>query len=228
MPEVKLEQFEGPLDLLLKLIEEEELSISEISLARITEQFVARMEEILADRPEELADFLVIATRLLYMKSRALLPYLYPEEDDGPSLAEQLKLYRAYVEASKTIARLWERGMVAYPHTEPPRRLVGVFPTRVTIDHLYEAMRGIVKRLAPTPSLPHMTMDPTVSVRQAVVMIRSALDKLRQCTFQELTREAKNRSEIIVSFLAILQLTKDQSVTVEQEESFGNMQIAKM
>src|SRR3989338_6596602 len=117
--EIKLEKFQGPLDLLLQLIEQDELNITEISLSNVTEQFFDYLNKLEESRSEELADFLVIATKLVYLKSKHLLPYLYPEADEGPSLAEQLKLYKRYADASKEIGRLWEQGSIASGRIEP-------------------------------------------------------------------------------------------------------------
>src|SRR3989339_1639297 len=103
---LKLDNFEGPLDLLLQLIEQEDLNITDIALSKITEQFFVHLDKMGKNRSEELADFLVIAAKLIFLKSKNLLPYLNPEEDEGESLADQLKMYKRYVEASKNIDEL--------------------------------------------------------------------------------------------------------------------------
>jgi len=100
---VQIEQFQGPLDLLLRLIEKEKLDITEVALSKVTEQYLKHLELIEESLPEDLADFLVIATKLLYIKSKALLPYLYPEDDDETDLAEQLKMYKLFLEAAKKL-----------------------------------------------------------------------------------------------------------------------------
>ncbi len=102
-----LEQFTGPLDLLLSLIDGQKLNISELSLSNVTEQFLNHLDKIENKKPEELADFLVIATRLLFIKSNRLLPQFTLEEDEGPSLEDQLRVYRAFVEASKKLNKRW-------------------------------------------------------------------------------------------------------------------------
>ena len=92
--EIKIENFEGPLDLLLQLIEQEELDITQVSLSAVAEQFISYLETIEKKEPEMLADFLLIAAKLLYIKSRALLPELEMElEEDSIDLARQLKMY---------------------------------------------------------------------------------------------------------------------------------------
>ena len=93
--QIKLEQYQGPLDVLLQLIEQDKLNITDISLADITESFLAHLDKVEELYPEELADFLVVATRLLYIKSRVLLPYLVNDDEEPiTDLTEHLKIYK--------------------------------------------------------------------------------------------------------------------------------------
>src|SRR5437870_4122535 len=102
--EVATEQFSGPLQLLLDIIEREELPITDVSLAKITEDYVNYLQ-IQKVPPEDLADFLVVASSLLLIKSRALLPQLQIDEEEGPDLASQLALYKEFVEMAKEIEK---------------------------------------------------------------------------------------------------------------------------
>ena len=125
---VKTTHFSGPLDLLLSLIAEKKMSITELALAEVTEQYVHSIDALEEKDPDELADFLVIATKLLLLKSKSLLPQFFPEEEDGPSLAEQLKLYKAFVDASKKIHAIWEQSNNIYFRIEPTRRPTEFIP----------------------------------------------------------------------------------------------------
>lgn len=226
---IKLEKFEGPLDLLLQLVELEKLNISEVSLSQVTEQFLKYIDTIDSGHSEELADFLVIATKLVYLKSKTLLPYLYPEEDEGPSLADQLKLYQAYVEASKKIAILWERGLVAYGRVEPPVKSSGfVLPSNASADDLQRAMSALVNRLRPVNPLPTATIDHTVSVKAKLDWLRDYLRDAKKFSFRDVLQKAENRTEVIVSFLAILELLKDGAAAVRQHGAYGEMEIEKI
>ena len=140
MPDFKLEKFEGPMDLLLQLIEGEELDITEVSLAQVTEQYFKYLDKLEKNRSAKLVDFLVIAAKLIYLKSKNLLPYLYPEEElEGPSLADQLKMYKAYVDASKNIEQKWEDGSLSYGRIEKPIKIKEfVVPANAGIDDLEE------------------------------------------------------------------------------------------
>ncbi len=226
MNEIKLEKFQGPLDLLLQLIELEKLNITEVSLSQITEQFLHYLDKMEKDRSEELADFLVIATKLVYLKSKTLLPYLYPEEDEGPSLADQLKMYQQYILASKKINILWSQNRIAYGRTEPPiKNTEFVLPLNARGDDLLKSMQKLVSRLRPLDPLPKITIDRAVSVKQKVDIIWNALKQHKKINFKDLITNAQNKTEVIVSFLALLELMRDQKAFINQAGAFGNMEV---
>jgi segregation and condensation protein A len=224
--EFKLEQFEGPLDLLLTLIDEAKLSITEVALATVTEQFFKHLTTIDEDRSEELADFLVVGTKLVYLKSKELLPYLYPEEEDGPSLAEQLKLYKRYADASKGIGKRWLKNVVGYGHFEPPIKVEGFFPPQNgTQEALYKSFTFLLKRLKPVDPLPQVRIDRTVSVKQKVQSLYEALQKCKSLNFREVVGTAATKTDVIVSFLALLELVKQAKASIHQPNSFEDMEI---
>lgn len=227
--ELKLDKFEGPLDLLLQLIDQEKLSITEVAIAKVTEQFFLYLDKLESDRPEKLADFLVVATRLIHLKSHSLLQYAMPEpEDTGPALADQLKLYKQYVDASKTISDLWEQRKVAYGRIEPPiKNTEFVLPSNVNQENLHKSMTALLRRLKPVDPLPKVTIDHSVSVKQKIDAIRNLLKNHKEFSFNNLLSSAQNKTEVIVNFLAILELVKDKSVAVKQSVSFDDMLIVK-
>lgn len=227
--ELKLEKFEGPLDLLLQLVDQEKLSISEIALAKVTEQFFSYLDRLEKNRPEELADFLVVAARLIYLKSHSLLQYAYPEEEDsGPGLADQLKLYKQYVEASKQVNSLWEAGKIAYGRIEPPvKSKEFVLPTNAGAGNLYDSMVLLLGRLKPVDPLPKTTIDHSISIKQKIDSIRHLLQSGKEFSFKNLLSSAQNKTEVIVSFLAILELVKEKSVRFTQVNAFEDLLVSK-
>jgi len=228
MKEIKLEQFSGPLDLLLQLIEQEELNITEISLSKVTEQYFDYLNKLEEHRPEELADFLVIATKLVYLKSRNLLPQILPEEEDGPTLAEQLKMYKRYIEASKEINRLWEAGNLGYGRMEPPLKAEGfVLPVNARAEDLKSALYNLLKRLKPINPLPKVSIDRAITVKQKIESIYNLLKQHKKISFMKILAEAENKTELIISFLAILELVKAGSATARQDRSFSDLEISK-
>lgn len=228
--ELRLDKFSGPLDLLLSLIHEEKLDITTVALAKVTEQYMAYLDTLTERRAEELADFLVIAARLLLLKSRMLLPqFTHPEEDEGPSLADQLRLYQQFAEAAKKLNRRWMKGERAVFRAEPPRKLEGFMPSvNVTLSTLHERMVQLVARLTPPKPLPETRMDKAISMKEKLDEIRRTLARAKSASFHDLLHDAKNRTEIIVSFLAILELVKQKLIAVRQEEGFGDIIVRRV
>jgi segregation and condensation protein A len=229
MKEIKLEQFSGPLDLLLALIEQEKLNIGEIALSKVTEQYFEYLNKLEEHRPEELADFLVIATKLVYLKSRNLLPQLSLEEEDGPSLADQLKMYKRYIEASRDIQKMWDKNLVAYGRVEPPVKAEGfVLPANAEVGDLYSFFTGLLKRLKPLCPLPKVSIDRAISIKEKIASIFDLLKTRKKLSFIQLLSESENRTEVIVSFLAILELIKSGSASVNQKNTFSDLEIYKI
>ncbi len=229
MNEVKLEKFTGPLDLLLSLIEDEKLNITEISLSQVTEQFFAYLNELEEKEPESLADFLVIATRLVYLKSKNLLPYLMPEEDDGPNLADQLRLYKMFVEASTKINKMWLADNLAYGRFEAPLRPTEFIPPQnAGLENLKNSYLNLLKRLKPIDPLPQVKIDRSISVKHQIESIYNLLKSGKKVSFSQIIKDAGSRTEVIVNFLALLELIKAERIFITQNNSFEDIEINKI
>jgi segregation and condensation protein A len=229
MMDFKLQQFTGPLDLLLNLVGEQKMNISDVSLSTVTEQYLKYLEKLEEREPEEMADFLLIAARLLLLKSKKLLPMLQPEEDEGPSLEDQLRLYQAFVEASKKLNKRWLSGIRSDFRVEPPRRPSEFVPPKnLSQALLQEFFLKLLQRIKPLPELPQARMDKAVSVRDKIETIRALLQKAESVSFRELLGKASNRSEIIASFLALLELVKSENIVLRQKKTFEDILIEKL
>ncbi len=227
--EITLEKFQGPLDLLLQLIENDKLTITEISLAEVTEQFFKHLTSLEGEHSEELADFLVVATKLVYIKSRQLLPYLYLPEEEGISLSEQLKFYKRYADASKYVGEQWNLGKMAYGRIEPSPAPTGFTALEnASKTELHRSILQLLRRLKPINPLPEVKIDRTVSVEQKIKSIYEALIKLKSLSFKGLLDGAVSRSEVIISFLALLELIKNEKVAIDQNSAFDDMTIRKI
>lgn len=222
----KIEKFEGPLDLLLQLIEQEELPISEVSLAAVTNQYLEHLTHA-AVPPDELADFLLVASKLLLLKSKTLLPDL-EIADEGPSLADQLRMYKEYVEASKEILTMIKKKRFAFTREAPPRP-EGFFPPKtITAAKLEQVMDGILQSLAPIIAIPKAAVSRALSIKDKITAIQELLTRELQSQFSKVVKNAKNKTEVIVSFLALLELVKQRLVDVEQGELFTDIAIRQM
>jgi segregation and condensation protein A len=224
------EVFTGPLGLLLSLLEEKKMDVTEIALSQVTEQFLAYLDTLGARKEEELADFLVVATKLLLLKSRALLPQFFPEEEEeAGSLEEQLRLYKRFVEASKKMNALWLDARRTLFREEPPTRPEGFVPPKhVSAEQLRHVFADLLKRLEPPKPLPKTYIDKTVSVREKIDEIRAFLKKKRRLIFSEAIIDKKNKTEIIVGFLALLELVKQQQIGLKQQGTFTDIVIEKI
>lgn len=224
-----LQQFNGPLDLLLALIDEEKLNISEVSLSAVTEQFLQYLEKIENKKPEKLADFLLVAARLLLIKSRKLLPQFALEEEECPSLEEQLRLYKMFIEAAKKLNKHWEDENHSIFRIEPPRRPKEFTPPKnLSLADLQGSMVKLLRRLEPLQPLPETQIDKTVLLEEKIKNIRALLKKLKSVNFSALLQDSHNRTEVIVVFLALLELVKGEKVALRQKKSFEDIMILKV
>lgn len=218
--------FEGPLDLLLQLVTEQKLPITEVALATVTEQYFAYLKTLPESQGRELADFLVIATKLVYLKSRELLPSAASEEEDGASLADQLRLYQRFVAASKQVLALWQAGRVAYGRVEPLiKNLEFILPANARGADLQTAFNYLLARLKPVAPLPEVAIDRSITIRERIQKIFDWLKKLKRVSFRELFRGAKSKTEVIVGFLALLELVKQEKIAISQNAAFADMEI---
>ena len=228
-PEIKLEQFSGPLDLLLSLIKDNKCDISKIALSEVTEQYLRYLDKLEKNKDEELADFLVVGARLLFLKSRMFLPQFAPEEEDGESLEQQLKLYKAFVDASRKVNKLWLNRYRSTFRIEPPRKKTGfIAPLNFSAEAIYQSFIGLIKRLRPLMPLPQTQIDRTISLKERIDKIRKLINTGKKIVFFSLLENAQNKTEVIVSFLALLELVKQKAIIFKQEATFSDISIEKV
>lgn len=227
---VKLEKFEGPLDVLLDLIQDQELDITQVALAKVTEQYISYIySQYHKIEARELVDFLVIASKLLLIKSRALLPmFLQEDDDDGYALERQLKIYREYFEASKAIEKLilkkqfcFSRERLSFISNDvafrPPRSL--------NAKKIAAVIEQIIADLEPLVSIEKASIKKSVSISEKIEQIQALLAKHSELYFSHVLVRTKNRYEAIVSFLALLELVKQRSVVLIQKGLFEDIEI---
>lgn len=231
MRDIFLEKFEGPLDLLLQLIEKDKLNITEISLAKITDQYLAYIhEKVIAS--EEVADFLLIAAKLIYLKSKYLLPnFVAQEEDDGLSLAKQLKIYRQYYDASKLINKMWlDKNHLAYQRNVDLKAYLefGFLPPKnVKTQNLHDYFQAVLARIETIVNLPKVVMARAISIGEKIKQIKDLINQKQNLLFSHLKPANNNKTEVIVNFLAILELVKQKEIVVQQSDLFADFNIFK-
>jgi len=225
----KMEKFEGPLDLLLTLIEREELSISEISLSKIADQYLESLKEVAVRDPDELADFLVVAAKLLLIKSRELLPNAPAVEEDGPSLETQLKMYKIFWEAAQKIEGMIRKKRRLFFRDKLPAAVAPRFapPPSLTADKMHAVFLDVLTKITPIIKYPEERMKKVVSIQEKIDRIRGLMEKTATMRFHEILDASSDRTEVVVNFLALLELVRSRVVNAEQSEEFGEIVITK-
>ncbi len=227
---IKLEQFEGPLGLMLKLIEKEEMDITQISLAKIADEYV---EYIRANviQPEEMADFLVVAAKLLLIKSKALLPYLYPEEEaEMEELEQRLKMYKEFIEATKRIEKILDKKKFMFPREFNRKAMIAnansfTPPKTLKTEDMCMVFKDLLTRLRPAEKLAEKRLEKKISIEEKIFTIKEMILKRIKFSFNQLLENTSNKTDIIVSFLATLELMRQREVRLEQEDLFGEIWI---
>lgn len=226
---IKLEQFEGPLDLLLQLVESKELDISTVSLANVTEQYLDYLETIEERFPEELADFLVVATKLLLLKSRLLLPDLPVADDDEETLAEQLRIYKDYLAAAHSLEALIGERRFLYGRPPQAMKIESVFspPPDLAASRLRDFFRDVLSGIEAFISLPEERLRRSVSLHERIMDLQALIQENLTVSFKNILEKAESKSEVIITFLALLELVKRRIIHVRQHEHFGDIAIER-
>jgi len=231
MDNVKIKQFEGPLDLLLSLIEERKLDITQIALAEVTEQFLHYIKDLEAIDPAILADYLSIAAKLLVIKSRAILPNLEieeEEEDAGINLESRLLLYKQFKEVAKYLKKLDNRRMQGFSRFVTFEEKINFYPDpNITSKELHSAILLILSALKELDNLPKAKIKEVVSIKDKIDQLKLNLSQQVETKLSDLLKNAKNKEEVIITFLALLELIKQQMFTAEQESLFDEVVIKK-
>jgi segregation and condensation protein A len=237
--QVRLPVFEGPLDLLLQLIEREKFDISVVTIAAVTDQFLAHVRQIEEVQPHILADFLVMTARLVWIKSRILMPQPAPEDDEeeedpGEALARQLKEYKRFKAAAKLLREIEERGLHTYPRVAPPeldaRLAEGSIILADLVAAAQRALVGLPSDGLNRPQVPAGVVIPfTLTIRDQIGLIREKTAGGRSVTFRSLLHglraSARQRVEIIVTLLAVLELIKRREINATQDAMFGEIML---
>ena len=221
--ELHLETFDGPLELLLLLIEQRRLPITSVSLAQVADQYMAQVHAQPALDPELLAEFLVIGGKLLLLKSRALLlteEHDAEAEDIASDLAERLETYRVFRAAAELLRELEQRGERMYPTLrEPSVTTVPAELAPISPDALLAAMRRYATEPGPTQvDLPGVAR---ASVDERRALILDALRAAPSVSFRALAGETID--QVVATFLAILELFRRGLIYIEQPTPFGDL-----
>ena len=221
--------FEGPLDLLLQLIEKAELDITKLSLALVTDQFLEYLRNIPENTIEDVSSFLVIASRLIQIKSEALLPRPPIRElgeiDPGEALALQLIVYKRFKELANILAERHYQNNHTFPRLAPTPRIDSSFDMQgLTVEDLFYAAQYILLKENDETLLGMVVSAPKITIREQIKVIAEYIRHHRHGTFEDLFAGKKHRLEVVVTFIALLELVKRKMVYAHQEGVFGQIE----
>ena len=221
---IQSDQFSGPLDLLLSLIQERKLYINEISLAQVTDAYLSYLEQYQEHPVEETAQFVYIASTLLLIKSRSLLPDMQLTEDEQSDIAElerRLRQYRIYHQAALKLRKQWhEAPLIPSGYKVPIQAQFA--PGNTTLEAISHTANRLVHTLPTKEFRPEVKVAPTMTLEQAVDALRTRIRSTTRLLFSEIKRGG-NKTDIIVHFLALLELVKGGIVAAEQEGTFHDI-----
>jgi segregation and condensation protein A len=228
--QVKLEKFEGPLELLLELIEKEKLNITELNLARVADQYLEHIRDNKNIHLENLADFLSVAAKLILIKSRALLPILKfseEEEEEIEDLAQQLLEYKKFKEISAKIKKLALENHVCYSKA-PYQGIRSVFypPEDINAFDLKKYFQKVLLEIPTAEILQEEIVGEIVTLEERISDLEVALRNKIETCFSELVTQAKDKIDVIISFLAMLEMVKQRMIKVEQKELFQEIKLS--
>ena len=236
---VKFEVFEGPMDLLLYLVKKEEVDIYEVNLTRIAREFIEYVDLMREFDIEIAGEFLVMASTLMYIKSKELLPVeqqvTTDEDDEGEDprweLIRKLVEYKKFKDAADKLGTLEHKQEDVYPRLPakqefdmPEDRGPGL---KVSIFDLINAVNDVIKRVEARTHDISRIKDEHFTVGDKINMLRERLAIQPRFTFSELFADAVGRNEVVATFLAMLELIRLEQIKIDQEDNFGDIVITE-
>jgi segregation and condensation protein A len=230
-PIIQLDEFQGPLDLLLQLVERRRLPIAELSLVAVADQYLAQVRALPRLDPDALSEFLAIAARLLLLKSRSLLPSIEPpaptiteEESDGAELVRRLEAYRTYKLLAQELGRLDAAGPLSFSGgARPPDTTADEAALQAIAPSLLAALyEAVERRRAPMPS---EDGEPTsrISVAERLFLLRGLLRTAGAVEWRAVCGDTVD--EIVATLLAVLELVRRGEMVIVQAALFGPIRL---
>lgn len=229
---VKTEGFEGPLDLLLNLIEKRKMLINEVSLAQVTDDYLEHIKQFDTVSLNDVSSFVVVASTLLLIKSRSLLPKLElttEEEGDIEQLEKRLRIYKKIKEAEPVLEKLFGKKILFETRYEPVRSVMFAPGKNITTDSILEALQSSLKLVPKPEKKQKASIAPAMNLEQMIGNLVTRIQGAMQMSFKDFSgshsskdaREA--RIHTIVSFLAMLELVKQGNICVTQDNHFEDI-----
>ncbi len=227
---VKTETFEGPMDLLLDLVEKRKLLINDISLAEVTDEYMRQVAEMQEKSLPGTTQFVQLAATLLLIKSKSLLPVLELTEEETDTiedLEERLKLYQIYRRAGKGVEEHFGKQVAHSRQFVPKTEPIFTLDQFTKLAVLKDAMYAVIQELPIKPEKPKVQVRKVISLEEMMDRLQTRIEKQLQLTFRELIEGEEERTTVIVGFLAILESVKQGSILVLQSNRFEDIEIKR-
>jgi segregation and condensation protein A len=226
---IKTEQFEGPLELLIELVEKRKLLINDISLAAVTDEYMARVSEMQERSLPNTAQFITLAATLLLIKSKSLLPVLElteEEESNIEDLEERLKRYQLYRDAAEDLARHFGTTYMHESQFVSKREPVFTPDSYCELETLNTTLADLLQNLPQPKQKPSVKVRPTITIEAMIDRIRARVTQQMITRFSDIRRQESEHKNVIVGFLAILELVKQGDVLVAQQARFADIEVS--
>lgn len=235
---VNLEKFSGPLDLLLSLIEDKRLAINDIYLSQVTDQFLEYLKnlkieaEIAVEYKRILADFLIVASRLILIKSYSLLPNLVlnsEEKEEIKDFKKRLEAYKQIKEMGREIGK-FARNNISYFSRESYFNLPIVFypPRNILAADLRGAYELFFKNLPSVEKLEEQSLERVVTIEEKINELKTRISAAVEASFASISSGTKEKIDVILTFLALLMLFRNRILMIDQNELFGDIKIKSL
>ena len=227
---IETTHFSGPLDALLSLIEARKLSISQVSLSEVCDSYLAYIEQLPEMPLGETSQFILVASTLLLIKSRTLLPGVVLSSEETQSIEEleqRLARYAAIRKGAKALRTQWGVHQLFFARRQPAPEYTGgrelaFYPGETTVENIKAAAKKLLATLPKPEKLAEATVAPVLALEEALSGLRERLTRSFKARWSEITRTS-GKQEAIVHFLAILELVRNGSVSVTQEKLFSDI-----
>lgn len=224
----KTDVFEGPLELLIELVEKRKLLINDISLASVTDEYLSRVSAMQERSLPNTTQFVQLAATLLLIKSKSLLPVLElttEEEQTIDDLEDRLRQYQVFREAGQQLSSLFGSANLYSPRFTPPTDPLFITDLWCTESALYDAMRGVIENLPKKEVKQKVQVKPTISLEDMMETLKRRIETHLRARFSDIKAEADEHKTVIVGFLAILELVKQGNILVKQTGRFDDIEI---
>ncbi len=234
---VKSGSFEGPLDLLLSLIESRKLFVNEISLSEVTNDYISYTKNLAAMNMDDVSSFIVIAAALILIKSRSLLPNMElttDEEEKIVDLEKRLRLYQLIKDSSIHIKNQFGASPLYFAPPQVDNSPIFSPDPKITIGSLLEAVGEVIARIPKKEFLPEVAIRKVISIEEMIDNLTSRITTTMKLSFNSFAKSGASTADIkeqkvyvIVSFLAMLELVREGILDVVQSNNFGDMELTK-